>query len=124
MSSKQTNAVLWMVQGVLAALFVFAGVAKLVMPVEAMTEQIALSGWFLRFIGVCEILGALGLILPIALRTLPFLTPVAATGLAVIMPGAVILTATLSVAQAIFPLVVGLLCVGVVYGRRQIASLA
>jgi len=124
MSTKQTNVALWIVQVLLAALFLFAGIAKLVMPIEAMTQEIALPGWFLRFIAVCEISGAMGLILPTALRTLPSLTPIAASGLAVIMTGAVILTATLSVAQAVFPFVVGLLCVAVICMRRPASGLA
>jgi DoxX-like family len=104
--------------------FLFAGVAKLTMPIEAMTQQIALSGWLLRSIAVCEILGATGLILPRALYILPMLTPLAAAGLAVIMAGAVVLSLSLSMAQAIVPFVVGLLCLAVVHGRRSVVAAA
>ena len=75
-------------QGVLASLFLFAGVMKLVLPIEAMAGPVALPGLFLRFIGVCEALGAVGLILPGLLRIHQELTPVAAAGLVIIMVGA------------------------------------
>jgi hypothetical protein len=55
--------VLWFVQGLLTLLFLFTGGMKLVLPVELMTEQMPMPGWFLRFIGVAEVLGAIGLIL-------------------------------------------------------------
>ena len=58
------NYALWIVQGLLALLFLFAGGMKLVMPIEALTEQTSLPGLFVRFIGVAEVLGAIGLILP------------------------------------------------------------
>ena len=55
------NLALWIVQGVLALLFLFAGVTKLVMPIEEMTKQmpvqLPMPGVFLRFIGVAEIAG-------------------------------------------------------------------
>ena len=55
------NVTLWVVQGLLAALFLFAGVMKLVMPIEAMAGPVALPGALLRFVGVVEALGAIGL---------------------------------------------------------------
>src|SRR6267154_6581604 len=82
------NVVLWILQSLLAALFMFAGVMKFIMPIEEMTKQIALPGWFLHFIGVAEILGAIGLVLPGILRIRTGLTPLAAAALAVIMIGA------------------------------------
>ncbi len=81
--TKRTNVMLWVVQGLLAALFLFAGVMKLVLPIEAMTLPVALPGGFLRFIGVVEVAGALGLILPGALRIRTGLTPLAAAGLVI-----------------------------------------
>src|SRR3989442_5292190 len=75
---------LWIVQGLLAALFLFAGGAKLVLPLDQMTGPVALPGWFLRFLGVAEVLGALGLILPGLLRIRPGRTPLAAAGQAII----------------------------------------
>jgi uncharacterized membrane protein YphA (DoxX/SURF4 family) len=112
---------LWIVQGLLALLFLWAGGMKLVLPVEAMTEQMPLPGLFLRFIGVAEVLGALGLILPGLLRLWPALTPLAAAGLVLIMIGATVFTlAGGAVAMALFPLVVGLLAAFVAYGRWRL----
>jgi uncharacterized membrane protein YphA (DoxX/SURF4 family) len=112
------NVALWIIQALLALLFLFAGSAKLIMPVEEMTKQIALPGLFLRFIAVCEILGGLGLILPGLLRIRPGLTLLAAAGLVIIMIGATAVTLmTGAVATALFPLAVGLLCAFVAYER-------
>ena len=114
------NATLWVVQGLLAALFLFAGVMKLVMPVEAMAGPVALPGSLLRFVGVAEALGAIGLVLPGLLRTHLELTPLAAAGLVIIMIGAVVITVMGgSVATAIVPLIVGALAASVAYGRSR-----
>jgi len=94
---------------------------KLVLPLEAMTGPIPLPGLFLRFIGVAEVLGAIGLILPGVLRIRPGLTPLAAAGLVIIMIGATVLTlAGGAVALALIPLVVGALAAFVAYGRWRL----
>jgi uncharacterized membrane protein YphA (DoxX/SURF4 family) len=113
--------VLWIVQVLLALLFLFTGGMKLVLPIEAMTEQMPMPGWFLRFIGVAEVLGAIGLILPWLLGIKPGLTPLAACGLVIIMIGATVVTlvAGLGVGPALIPVVVGLLAAFVAYGRRS-----
>lgn len=112
------NRTLWVMQGLLAALFLFAGGSKLVLPLEAMAGPIAFPGWFLRFIGVAEVAGAVGLILPALLSIAPFLTPLAAIGLVAIMMGAVTTTvATMGAGAAGVPLVVGVLSAAVAYGR-------
>jgi hypothetical protein len=112
---------LWIVQGLLALLFLFAGGTKLVLPLEALTGQVPLPGWFVRFIGIVEVLGAIGLILPVLLRVRPELTPLAAVGLVLIMIGAVVLTLVAgAVASALIPLVVGLLLAFVAYGRWRL----
>src|SRR5262245_27191269 len=115
------NIVLWIVQILLALLFLFAGVTKLVPipmpppPPNAWMPPI----WFLKFIGVCEVLGALGLTLPGLFRRAQYLTVFAAGGLTIIMIGAVVITvATLGVGAAVIPLISGILCVFVAYGRR------
>jgi len=114
---------LWIIQGLLAALFLFAGGTKLILPIDVLASmgspnQIPLPGWFVRFIGVVEVLGALGLILPGLLRIRPGLTPLAAAGLVIIMIGATVLTlAGGDVAPALIPLAVGLLSAFVAYGR-------
>jgi hypothetical protein len=116
------NVALWIVQGLLAALFLFAGGAKLVLPLDQMAGPVALPGWFLRFLGVAEVLGAFGLVLPGLLRIRPGLTPLAAAGLVIIMIGATVVTLVGGmVAVALMDLVVALLAAFVVYGRRRLA---
>jgi hypothetical protein len=118
------NVALWIVQGLLAALFVFSGGMKLVLPIEKMTDPVALPGLFLRFIGVCELLGGIGLVLPSLLRIRPGLTPLAAAGLIVIMIGATVITlAYIGIASALIPLVVGILATFVAYGRSRLAPI-
>jgi uncharacterized membrane protein YphA (DoxX/SURF4 family) len=120
------NVALWIIQVLLALLFLFAGGTKLVLPIETLTSmgspnQIHLPGLFIRFIGVCEVVGALGLILPGLLRTRPSLTPLAAAGLVIIMIGATALTfAADGAGPAIVPFVVGLLAAVVAYGRLRL----
>jgi len=115
---------LWIVQGLLALLFLFAGAMKFIMSVEEMTQQIQLPGLFLRFIGVCEILGGLGLILPSLLRIRPGLTPLAAACLIVIMIGATVISLMIGgVATAVAPFVVVLLLAFVAYGRWKVAPI-
>ena len=112
------NALRWVVQGVLALLFLFAGVTTLVLPLEALAGPVALPGLLLRFIGVAEVLGAVGLILPWLLRIRPGLTPLAAVCLVIIMIGAVAITVMGgAISPALVPGIVGLLLSAVGYGR-------
>lgn len=118
------NYALWIVQVLLALLFLFAGGAKLVLPPEALKGPVQIPVLFLRFIGVCELLGGLGLILPGLLRIRPGLTPLAAEGLAVIMIGATVVNLVgVGVAFALMTLVLGLLAAFVAYGRWQVIPL-
>lgn len=118
---RTKNTLLWITQVLLAALFLFAGGMKLIVPIEALTAQSPLPGTFLRFIGVVEILGALGLILPWLTRIRPLLTPLAAAGLVIVMIGATVLTfATGGVAAAVVPVIVGVLSGLVAYGRATV----
>ena len=116
---------LWTVQILLALIFLFAGGMKLILPIEMMTAQLPLPGMFLRFIGVCEVAGALGLLLPGLTRIQRSLTPLAACGLVVIMVGAVVVTlASQGGAGVVVPLAVGTLAASVTYGRRSWAARA
>ena len=118
---------LWTIQIFLALLFLFAGGSKFVMPVDQMIQAMPsalASAPFIHFIGVCEVLGGLGLVLPGLVRIRPELTPLAACGLVIIMLGATALSATHSVAMAAFPLVTALLLASfVAYGRWRLAPL-
>jgi uncharacterized membrane protein YphA (DoxX/SURF4 family) len=115
---------LWVLQVLLGLLFIFAGGSKLVMPIEEMTKDIAMPGWFLRGIGVCELLGGLGLILPGLFRIRTGLTPLAAAGLVVIMIGATVITVmTMGVGMALVPFIVGVLAAFVAYARWRVAPL-
>jgi uncharacterized membrane protein len=87
---------LWIVAGLLAAVYLFSGAVKLILPKEKLATVPA-GGWVndfsagaVRAIGALEILGAVGLVLPAVTGIAPVLTPLAALGLAVLMGGAVI----------------------------------
>lgn len=91
------NVIAWVLQGLLAAVFLFHGIMYTVSPapmVRSMREQghwpPALPSWFRVFIGAAELLAALGLVLPGLLHLLTFFTPLAAVGLAVVMIGAIV----------------------------------
>ena len=116
--------VLWIVQGLLALIFLWAGGMKLVLPLDKLPGPLPLPGLFVRCIGVAEVLGAIGLILPGLLHIRPGLTPLAAAGLVIIMIGATVLTLMGGdVALALLPLVVGLLSAFVAYGRWSMRML-
>ncbi|HEY2378722.1 MAG TPA: DoxX family protein [Gemmatimonadaceae bacterium] len=101
---------MWIAQGLLAAIFLFAGGMKLVLPAAVLAEQSHLPGGFIKFIGICETLGALGVVLPGLFHIQERLTPVAARGLVIIMIGAVVTTLIQGQgAMAVIPAIVGLL---------------
>lgn len=117
---RMRNVTLWIMQGALALLFLFTGGFKLLVPTTVLQAHLALPLpiWFIRAMGVVEVAGALGLILPQLTRIKPGLTPLAAGGLALEMVGATIATViALGVAPALMPLLVGLLAAFVAYGR-------
>jgi hypothetical protein len=116
------NILLWIIQILLALLFLFAGIPKLIYPADLLQANappgaIHFSDMFLKFIGVCEVLGAFGLLLPGLFRTRRGLTPLAALGLTIVMIGAVVVSIPPGVAMAIIPAVALLLCAFVAYGR-------
>ena len=114
------NTGLWIVQGLLAAMFLLAGVPKLVMSAAQMTAPgpIQVPVAFIRFIGVCEILGAIGMILPGLTRIRPGLTPLGASGLVIIMIGATVINIVNGMAAVAVPTAaLGLMAASVVWGR-------
>jgi hypothetical protein len=123
----RNNKVLWTLQGLLALLFLFGGGTKLAMDSAELSAQAHMSATFLQFIAVCELLGAVGLIVPWLTGIRPSLTPLAAACLIVIMIGATVTTFLQPgqpPAAALMPFIVGLLLAVVAYGRsvgREIA---
>jgi uncharacterized membrane protein YphA (DoxX/SURF4 family) len=116
------NVFLWIVAGVLAAVFGMAGVMKATSPREKLAKNMAWVNSFsdgaVKGIGAAEALGAIGLIVPRALNIAPVLTPIAALCLAVTMVGAVITHVRLKEAKQSGPAIVLLiLCVIVAAGR-------
>lgn len=120
------NVILWILQVLLALLFLFAGGTKLILPISVLMQnaspnQVMLPGWFIRFIGVAEVLGGLGLVLPGLLRNRQYLTSLAALGLAIIMAGAVGVTIMGDgVQMAIGPFVILLLLLFIAYARWRV----
>jgi uncharacterized membrane protein YphA (DoxX/SURF4 family) len=117
------NIALWIIQILLALLFLFSGGMKLIIPPDVLASmgspnQVHLPGRFVQLIGVFEVLGGIGLILPGLLRIRRGLTPLAAVGLLIILIGAVVLTVIgVGVGAAIVPFVTALLLALVAYKR-------
>ena len=117
------NRALWIVQGLLGLFFALgSGAPKLLVPLETLPMPIPLPGPFVLFIGVAEVLGGLGLILPGLLGIRPGLTPLAAAGLVVVTIGATVYQLAAGQPEsALFAVAVGLLCAFVAYGRWRLA---
>ncbi|HYV84207.1 MAG TPA: DoxX family protein [Pyrinomonadaceae bacterium] len=117
------NIVLWIIQILLALLFLFSGITKLfpIIPMPPPPPDMWIPPmWFLKFIGLCEVLGALGLVLPGLLRRQQYLTVWAAIGLTIIMIGAVVVSVMgMGIAAGVTPLIVGILCAFVAWGRSK-----
>jgi putative oxidoreductase len=121
------NVALWVVQGLLALAFLAAGTMKVSQPLESLGKRMqwvnAVSPGGVRFIGAAEILGALGLILPLVTGILPWLTVVAAAGLVIIQVAAVIFHLQRGEAKVVpMNLVLLILALAVVYGRAVIVQ--
>src|SRR5712671_4985419 len=113
--SKGQKIVMWVVSGLLAALFLFAGLPKLLMPGKMLSQWIY-APWFLTVVGVCETLGAIGLLIP-------RVAALAAAGLCGIMIGAVYtLVRVHQLNQLPFPIVAFMLLMLVIYLRRKEAK--
>jgi len=117
--SNAADVTLWILQGALAALFLFAGTVKFRMPTDELARATGLPALFMQFVGLAELAGGLGLLLPGWVRIHRELTPIAAAGLILIMVGAVVLSALrVSIGAAALPFGVGVLLAVVVRGRR------
>lgn len=127
-SKKGLNIGLWIVQGLLALAFLGAGFMKLTTPIEAMAQQMAwvtTAPGLVRFIGLAELLGGIGLILPAATRILPHLTAWAATGLGTIMLLASVFHLSRGEAMSVpANIVIGLLAAFVAWGRFKSAPIS
>jgi hypothetical protein len=92
------NTALWVVQVLLAIAYLAAGVLKTTQPIETLGKSMrwvnAVPAGFVRFIGIAELLGAIGLILPLVTGVLTWLTVAAAVGLVVVQLGATIVHAS------------------------------
>jgi hypothetical protein len=115
-----------MLQSLLALIFLFSGGMKLLASAEMMEAQSPLPLLLVRFIGTCEVAGALGMLLPGLLRIRPSLTPVAATGLVILMIGAAVLTPIMispDPVMTVIPAAVGAMAALVAYARLRLAPL-
>jgi hypothetical protein len=117
------NRTLWVVQWLLGLFFVLASaMPKLLLPPEMLPMPIPVPRALMVFIGVAELAGGLGLILPGLFRIMPILTPLAGAGLALVcLGGAVYQLMAGEPGNAIFAVVLGLICAVVGYARWQIA---
>ena len=121
---------LWIVQALLAVAFFMAGIMKLTAPLDelianGMTFVEHTPALVVRFIGLAEVLGAVGLIVPALTKIQPKLTPLAAASLSVVMILAVIVHVALGETASVgAPIVLGLLSAFVAWGRTARAPIA
>lgn len=118
---------LWIVQVLLALAFLAAGSMKILTPYESLLESLpwveafSANPWIITVIGILEVAGAIGLIIPALTRIVPVLTPLAGVGLALTMVGAAVLHASRGEWGNIVPnIVLMLLALFVVYGRYKL----
>ena len=121
-TDKTINSLLWVAQVVVAGMFAMAGFTKVSMAIPEVIANVpaleGMSGGLIRFIGISELLGAIGMIVPTLTRIQPKLTAYAGVGLAVIMVLAVIVHATRGEFSMIaMNLVLGALALLVTWGR-------
>jgi uncharacterized membrane protein YphA (DoxX/SURF4 family) len=121
-TSNGWNIATWVAQVILALLFGMAGALKTFTPMAELATKIPwtaeVPAMLVRFIGVSELLGAIGILLPAALRIRPRLTPLAAAGLALVMALAILFHLSRGEAQVIgLPLVLAALSAFVAWSR-------
>lgn len=119
---KVLNIILWIAQVVLAGMFIMAGFMKTTTPIEQLSASLPwakdVPAWLVRFIGVSEFLGALGLILPSLLKIKPILTPVAALGIIAIMVMAAFFHVSKSEFQGVaFTVILAMVAAFICWGR-------
>jgi len=122
--SNVLHVILWIAQVLLAAMFLMVGFSKVSQPIPVLASQTPIAGdlpeVLTRCIGIIEILGALGLILPSMLRVKPFLTPLAALGIAIIMLLAAITHLSRGEAEVIpMNFILGLVALFIAWGRYK-----
>ena len=125
MQHPKLNVALWVVQGFLALFFCLAsGAPKLLVPYDQLPMPIPIPQAFLLFIGLSEILGGLGLILPGVTHIQPRLTPLAACGLVIVTVSATVYQLMANApGNAVFAFGMALLCAFVAYGRAKVVPL-
>ena len=119
---------LWIAQVLLAVLFAGAGSAKAMTPLPELTKSLPytadLPGWLVRFIGISEITGAVGLILPAISRVVPMLVAWASWGLCAVMGLATLFHLTRSEISAMpMTIVIGAVAAFVAWGRSAKAPI-
>jgi putative oxidoreductase len=123
-TNKTMNVILWVAQGILGIMFLMTGIMKITQPIE---KLVAMMSWvnhaspvLIRFIGLSELLGGLGILLPSILRIKPNLTVWAAIGLILVMISAVFFHISIGEANMIgTPIILGLITVFVAWGRTK-----
>ena len=119
------NVALWVVQGLLTAVFLLTGTAKLVLPREVLEKRMhwaaAWPRWRIKLLGLAEVAGAVGLVVPGVMGVAPVLTPIAALCLAVLMVGAVGTHRRLG-ESAVPAVVIGALCLLVGAARLELPA--
>jgi putative oxidoreductase len=120
------NIALWILQVLLAIIFLWHGWMFVSPPTELLEVMNALlTGWFRVFLGVAEILAAIGLVLPSLSRIQPWLTPLAAAGLMIVMLSASVLHFSRGeTSTAITTLVLFVLVTAVAYLRWKVRPIA
>lgn len=119
------NIALWIVQVLLALAFLAAGSMKATQPIGTLKKRMSWVGHttptIVRVVGILEILGAIGLILPAVTGILPWLVPIAALGLVLTMLGAIIVHIGLKEnTQSMAPLILLLLAAFIAFGRFMV----
>ncbi len=126
--SKALQIILWIAQVLLAAMFLMAGISKTFQPIDQLSQMLPWASQvpvgLVRFIGVSELLGGLGLVLPALLRIKPRLTVLAAIGLATVMVFAALFHASRGEFSAIgMNLILALIALFIAWGRAKKAPI-